>query len=121
VLKLPLAKVEAVTREADETAPGSGGAWAAARVGAWVLMREGGLDAPYVHDRSGPALWRFALAFAQLPALLVRGRGARRGGPRLTPSPDAAAGAAGHQPAAALGQAGGAGGGRGGARGGGDV
>ena len=73
VLRFPLAKAEALERE--PAGPGApAGDWAVLRAAAWVRMKEGGADAPYVHDRSGPAPWRFSLAFAKLQALLVRRR-----------------------------------------------
>ena len=82
ILKFPFAKVESLERE-----PGGGGDGGTACLvaSAWVRMKENGVDAPYVHDRSGPAPWRFSLAFAKLAALLVRLHAAcihaRRGAP----------------------------------------
>jgi factor associated with neutral sphingomyelinase activation len=74
VLKFPLAKVESLEREGGGGGGGGGEGCVCLTAGAWVRLKEGGADAPYVHDRSGPAQWRFTLAFAKLAALLVRAR-----------------------------------------------
>lgn len=69
ILKFPLAKVDAL-----EGVEGS----LCVTSSEWVRVKESGVDAPYVQDKSGPATWRFSLAFAKLAALLVRTDAAQR-------------------------------------------
>jgi factor associated with neutral sphingomyelinase activation len=66
ILKFPLSKVEQLER--DDAIDGA----MSVKATQWLRMKAGGVDAPYVTDKSGPAVWRFSLAFAKLSALLVR-------------------------------------------------
>ena len=66
ILKLPFAKVEQLDKD-----DGVEGALSVTST-QWLRMRASGVDSPYVNDKSGPATWRFSLAFAKLSALLVR-------------------------------------------------
>jgi hypothetical protein len=66
ILKLPFAKVEQLDK--DDGVEGALSVTATQ----WLRMKASGVDSPYVNDKSGPATWRFSLAFAKLSALLVR-------------------------------------------------
>lgn len=65
ILKFPFAHIDALERDAAGEA-------VCLSSNHWMRLRENGVDAPYAHDRSGPHVWRFSLAFASLGALLVR-------------------------------------------------
>lgn len=71
ILKFPFAKVDACDK--DDALEGA----LCLTCSLWVRMKASGVDAPYVTDKSGPATWRFSLAFAKLSALLVRMRARR--------------------------------------------
>jgi len=64
ILKFPFAKVDSCDK--DDAVDGA----LCVTCTQWVRMKSAGVDAPYVTDKSGPASWRFSLAFAKLSALL---------------------------------------------------
>jgi hypothetical protein len=97
ILKFPFAHVEALERDTS-------GETVCLSSNHWLRLRENGVDAPYVHDRSGAFVWRFSLAFAALAALLVRAAGAYSARAELFPCAGAREAAACALPPATLGE-----------------